>query len=123
MPPQRKPVVLSELQLDVLRVLWDRGEVPTPEVVEALRTSRGLAHTTVATLLSRLEKRGIVSARRDGRQLLYKARVTEAKVRTSMVSGLVATLFNGDPKKLLAHLVQEDEIKPEDLEKIRELLR
>jgi predicted transcriptional regulator len=123
MAPQRKPVILSELQLDVLRVLWDRGEVPTLEVVEALRTSRGLAHTTVATLLSRLEKRGVVTARRDGRQLLYKARVTEAKVRSSMVSGLVATLFNGDPKKLLAHLVQEDEIRPEDLEKIRDLLR
>jgi predicted transcriptional regulator len=118
----RATVVLSELQLDVLRVVWERGEASTPEVVEALRRDRGLAHTTVATLLSRLEKRGILTSRRDGRQLLYKARVTQAKVRSSMVSGLISTLFDGDPKALLAHLVKEDELTSDDLEKIRKLL-
>ena len=54
---------------------------------------------------------------------MYKARVTEAKVRTSMVSGLIATLFAGDARALLAHLVQEDEITPADLEKLRALTR
>jgi BlaI family transcriptional regulator, penicillinase repressor len=117
-----KPVALSELQLDVLRILWERGESSTLDVVEGLRRDRGLAHTTVATLLSRLEKRGVVASRRDGRQLLYKPRVTESKVRSSMVSGLIATLFKGDAKALLAHLVDQDELKVADLEKMRKLL-
>ncbi|HTE42371.1 MAG TPA: BlaI/MecI/CopY family transcriptional regulator [Steroidobacteraceae bacterium] len=118
-----KQVALSELQLDVLRILWERGECSTLDVVEGLRKDRGLAHTTVSTLLTRLEKRGVVTSIRDGRQLLYKARVTESKVRSSMVTGLIYTLFKGDAKALLAHLVDEDEIDAADLERVRKLLK
>ncbi len=120
---KKKPVVLSDLQLDVMRVLWQRGEVATPDVAAALADARGLAHTTVATLLSRLEKRGVVASRRDGRQLSYKARVSEDQVRRSMVGELVASLFGGDSRALLAHLVREDEVEPSDLEAMRRLLK
>ena len=57
-------VSLSELQLSLMRVLWQRGEASTAEVAEALRGERDLAHTTVATLLTRLEKRGLLASRR-----------------------------------------------------------
>jgi predicted transcriptional regulator len=117
-----KDVGLSELQTAVVRVLWERGEASTADVAQVLAESRGLAHTTVATLLSRLEKRGVVSSRRDGRQLLYTARVSESVVRRSMVSELISTVFGGDPRALLAHLVREDEIAPADLERARKLL-
>lgn len=119
MPKPKREVHLSELQLAVVRALWRRGEASTAEVVAELGPKRDLAHTTVATLLTRLEKRGLIEARRDGRTLLYKALITEADVRRSMVADLVATLFKGDPKALLAHLVREDEIAPGDLEKVR----
>jgi len=113
---------LSDLQLAVMRVLWDGGESATTTVASALATQRGLAHTTVATLLSRLEKRGVVSARREGRQLIYRALVPESAVRRSMVSGLLGSLFGGDAKALVAHLLAEDEIAPQDLQRVRELL-
>lgn len=119
MPKPKREVHLSELQLAVVRALWRRGEASTAEVVAELGPKRDLAHTTVATLLTRLEKRGLLEARRDGRTLLYKALITEADVRRSMVADLVATLFKGDPKALLAHLVREDEIAPGDMEKVR----
>lgn len=120
---KKKPVVLSDLQLDVMRVLWRQGEVATPEVAAALAEARGLAHTTVATLLSRLEKRGVVAARRDGRQLFYTAKVSEDQVRRSMVGELVASLFGGDSRALLAHLVREDDVEPADLDAMRRLLK
>lgn len=114
-------IALSELQLDVMRVLW-RGEATVADVVAALAASRGLAHTTVATLLTRLEKRGAVAFRREGRQLLYHARVSESQVRRSMVSGLIQSLFRGDSQALLAHLVSENDVAPGDLERVRALL-
>lgn len=114
-------VVLSDLQLDVMRTLW-RGEASVADVVAALAASRDLAHTTVATLLTRLEKRGVVAVRREGRQLLYSARVSESQVRRSMVSGLIQSLFRGDAGALLAHLVSEDDVAPDDLERVRALL-
>jgi BlaI family transcriptional regulator, penicillinase repressor len=115
-------IVLSDLQLDLMRVLWRAGDLSVAEVTEAL-ADRDLAHTTVATLLSRLEKRGVVEARRDGRMLLYRPCVTEAQVRRNMVSSLIAQVFRGDPKALLAHLVSEREVAQGDLEQVRALLQ
>lgn len=115
-------IVLSDLQLDLMRVLWRGGDLSVAEVTEAL-ADRDLAHTTVATLLSRLEKRGVVEARREGRILLYRPCVTEAQVRRTMVSSLIAQVFRGDPKALLAHLVSEREVAQGDLEKVRALLQ
>jgi BlaI family transcriptional regulator, penicillinase repressor len=116
-------IALSELQLELMRVLWARQEASVAEVAEALAPARALAHTTVATLLTRLAARGAVEARRDGRQLLYRACVSEPQVRRTMVSGLIQRLFSGDPGALLAHLVAEREVAPDDLAKVQALLQ
>lgn len=117
-----RDVSLSELQIALMRVLWRRGEASTAEVAAELGEARGLKHTTVATLLTRLEKRGVVAQRRDGRQLFYRALVDEADVRRSMVADLLGSLFAGDAQELVAHLVKESEIAPGDLAKVRRRL-
>ena len=114
-------IALSDLQLDVMRVLW-RGETSVSDVAAELAVRRGLAHTTVATVLTRLAKRDLVAARRDGRQLVYRALVDESQVRRSMVGGLIQSLFRGDPQALLAHLVSEEDVAGGDLEKVQALL-
>lgn len=121
MAPESDDIALSELQLDVMRVLW-RGEASVADVAAALAESRGLAHTTVATVLTRLAKRGVVEARRDGRQLVYRATVSEPQVRRSMVGDLIQSLFKGDPRALLAHLVSEKDVAPGDLARVQALL-
>ena len=120
--PESDSVALSDPQIALMRVLWTQGEASVAAAAEALAPERRLAHTTVATMLTRLEKRGLVEARRDGRQLVYRALVAEHEVRRSMVSGLLGSLFAGDAKALVAHLLREDEIAPRDLERVRELL-
>ena len=115
-------VSLSELQISLMRVLWRRGESSTADVAAELAEERGLKHTTVATLLTRLEKRGVVAQRREGRQLYYRAVVGEAQVRRSMVADLIGALFDGDARALVAHLVQESDIAPGDLAKVRKRL-
>ncbi len=121
MDPHPDDIALSDLQLDVMRVLW-RGEASVADVAAALSAERGLAHTTVATVLTRLAKRGAVALRRDGRQLYYRAQVSEPQVRRTMVGDLIQTLFRGDPQALLAHLVSERELAPGDLDRVRALL-
>lgn len=119
---KRRDVTLSELQIALMRVLWQRGETSTADVAAELADQRGLKHTTIATLLTRLEKRGVVAQRRDGRQLFYRALVDEADVRRSMVADLVGALFAGDAQELVAHLVHESEIEPGDLARIKRRL-
>lgn len=113
---------LSRLQLDIMRVLWREGQATAGAVTAALQASRGLAHTTVATLLTRLERRGVVASDRSGRQILYRAAIEESAVRRSMVSDMLGALFGGDAQALVAHLVREDEIAADDLAAVRELL-
>ena len=120
-------VSLSELQLAVMRQLWQRGpegEASTADVAEGLREERGLAHTTVATMLTRLEKRGLLASRREGRGLLYRARVSEAQVQRSMVSGLLSTLFEGKASALVSHLIDQGEkLDDAELAALRTLLK
>jgi len=120
----KSDVSLSELQLALMRVLWTRGRASTAEVAEAMREQqRPLAHTTVATLLSRLEKRGLLASERDGRALVYRAAVSEPEVQRSMVLGLLSTLFGGRPEALLSHLVEEGELGDDDLARMRAMLK
>ena len=122
-PDPDQDVALSDLQIAVVRVLWQRGETSVAEVAKVLGEERGLKHTTVATLLTRLERRGVVAQRREGRQLMYQACVSESQVRRSMVGGLIGILFGGDSRELVAHLLRESEIEPGDLERLRKRLK
>jgi len=113
---------LTELQLVILQVLWDREEATTQDIHAELHVDRGLALTTVATLLSRLEKRGILKHRKDGRQYVYRALVTRPEVRRSKIRELTETLFEGDAAALISHLVRSEETDPGDLERIKALI-
>ena len=88
---------LTDLQIAIIRVLWDRGQATVAEICEALREERGLAPTTIATLLTRLQKRGVVSHTTRQRQFVYRAEVTESEVQRSMVSDLTERLFDDSP--------------------------
>jgi predicted transcriptional regulator len=113
---------LTDLQIAVLSVLWDRGEATTAEVCEALRPERDLAHTTVATLLSRLERRGVVEHRKDGRQYVYQALFSRGQVRRSKLAEVTEALFGGDATALVSHLVRDGEVTAAELERIRKLV-
>ena len=113
---------LTGLQLAIMRVVWERGEATIADVCEALRPERRLAQTTVATILARLEKRGVLAHRVEGRQYVYRATVSEREVRRSMVAELTESLFQGRPADLISHLLSSREIAPGDLERVKELI-
>jgi predicted transcriptional regulator len=105
-----------------MRILWDRAEATVLEVQERLRPERDLAQTTIATLLSRLEKRGVVDHRLDGRQFVYRPLVTEQEVRRSMVSELTELLFDGSSAALMSHLLRSREMQPGDLDRVKRMI-
>lgn len=114
---------LSGLQLDVVRALWERGEATVQEITDAVEPPRAL--TTIATVLRRLDRQRVVAYRRDGRQYVYWALVSEAEVRRSSVGGVVEALFGGDPSALVAHLVGETErdgLNAETVKRLRVLV-
>jgi predicted transcriptional regulator len=112
---------VTELQLALLRVLWARQEATVAEVQEALRPERELAATTVATLLTRLAKRGLVRHRVAGRQYVYRAAVTEEAVQQAMARE-VTELFAGDVASLVNHLLSAQDVDAADLARVKRLI-
>lgn len=116
---------LTDLQLDIMAVLWGRGEATVVEVRDALEPERELAHTTVSTILSRLEKRGVVSRRMEGRQYVYSAAVAEERVQRSVVSEIgemAERLFAGDVADLVTHLLSDSEVDADDLARVKAMI-
>ena len=113
---------LSDLQLGVIRVLWEAKEATAAEVQKALRGRRKLALTTISTVLSRLEKRGLVSHRTVGRVFIYKPRVSEDAVLHADVSDLTRRWFEGNAAALVSHLLDAKAIGPGELARVRAIL-
>jgi predicted transcriptional regulator len=113
---------LTDLQFAIMRILWERAEATVLEVQTGLRPERDLAQTTIATLLSRLEKRGVVEHRLEGRQFVYRPLVSEQEVRRSMVSELTALLFDGSSAALMSHLLHARDMEPGDLDRVKRMI-
>lgn len=118
----KKDVSLSDIQLVLMRSLWEAGRATTAEVHDRVGKPRKLAYTTIATLLTRLEKRGLVKSVKDQGERVFRPLITESDVTRSMVSSLVESLFRGDPNALVSHLVKEKDIGKDDLDALRKLL-
>jgi BlaI family transcriptional regulator, penicillinase repressor len=113
---------LGDLQLAIMRVLWNCGQATVAEVHEALEPERGLALTTIATMLTKMEKKGVVDHHAEGRRFVYRPLVSESQVRRSMVADLTSQLFRGDVTALVSHLFSEHEIDGRELTQLRELI-
>jgi BlaI family penicillinase repressor len=115
-------MLLTDLQLAIMRVLWDRERASVADITSGLKPSRDLAPTTVATLLSRMEKRGIVDHDTAARQFIYYPKLTEPEVRRSMVSEMTERLFAGDVTALVSHLISAREFSRGDIAKVKAML-
>lgn len=105
---------LTDLQTDVL-------QLTAAQIWEQVYAERGLAQTTVATIVARLQRRGILARRRLERQFVYRALISESAVQHAMVSELTERLFGGDVTALVSHLLLASDMTPGDLTRVRKL--
>ena len=122
MPFAKHPPRLTAPQLEIMKVLWDRSEATVVEIQQALRAARPLAATTIATLLSRLEKRGLVTYRTEGRQYVYRAVLQEHDAQQHALVEVTRGLFAGDVATMVSQLLSSHELRPGDLARVKELI-
>lgn len=113
---------LGGRQLAVMRVLWERGEATVADVQELLGSDPPLAYSTVATVLSRMERKGLVTHRVEERQFYYRPTISKDGAGQSMVGELVDRLFGGSPAELVNHLLASDQVDDRELKRIKELV-
>jgi predicted transcriptional regulator len=114
---------LTDFQLAILSVLWDRREATVAEVYDELQERLPTSRKTIATLLERLEKRGLVKHRTRERENVYRANVTRRRVVMARMSGVLGALFGGQPRAAGARALDGSEVRKGDVDQVLELLR
>jgi BlaI family penicillinase repressor len=113
---------LGRVQLRIMRVLWQRGQATAREITEALQETQPIAHSTVQTLLRKLEDKGSVRHRREDRTFIFVPAIAEDRVTRSATRDLVQRVFGGSAAGLIAHLLKEEKISPKEIEALRTLI-
>jgi BlaI family penicillinase repressor len=118
-----KPAVrISEAEWEVLGVVWAKEPVPASEVVEQLSGRKRWRPRTTRTLLDRLVKKGALAFEQDGRRFLYRSKVSLKESIRAQSRSLLDRFFGGQPASMLAHLVQETVLSPEEIKTLKRIL-
>jgi BlaI family penicillinase repressor len=110
------------VQLKIMRVLWQRGRVNAREITEALNAEEPVAHSTVQTLLRKLEEKGSVAHEVVDRTFVFYPLVPEESVTRSATRDFVERVFGGDAAGLVAYLLKEERIDRKELQQLRQLI-
>ncbi|MGO8925859.1 MAG: BlaI/MecI/CopY family transcriptional regulator [Limisphaerales bacterium] len=113
---------LGDLQLRIMKVLWASGEATVAAVHQALGAESDLAYTTVATMLRKMEARGLVRHRLEARSFVYRAAVAEEAVSRGMADHLLERLFEGSLADMVRHLLSHREVSRAELSKLEKLI-
>jgi BlaI family transcriptional regulator, penicillinase repressor len=122
MMPQNRTNKPTERELDLLKVLWERGPSSVREVSELLNRSEDLSFTTVQTMLQVMFDKDLVSREMMGRSLIYTAKVRREETEKVMVGDLLERLFSGSAQQLLARALDVKKASPEELRAIQTLI-
>jgi len=119
----RKPQ-LASLQLAIMRILWQKEEATVADVRDTLASEgRELAYTTVATMLAKMERKGQVAHRAEGKAFVFQPLLRQDQVSRSMVADLAQRLFGGDVPLMVSHLLDGCELSAAELTRLKALIR
>ena len=110
---------LTDAELRLMEVLWEKGSATVAEVVEALAGKAPLAYSSVITTLRILEKKGHVNHRKDGRAFIYQPALGPREARESAVGHLVRRFFGGSSERLVLSLLESQKIDKSELRRLR----
>jgi len=121
LPPSKSPT-LTEAELRLMDVLWEKGPSTVQQVLEALPTRPSLAYNSVLTTIRILEKKGYVKHAKDGRAHVYMPLVERAEATRSEISHLLHRFFKNSHELLVLNILEDQKMDAEELKRLRELV-
>ncbi|NJK91759.1 MAG: BlaI/MecI/CopY family transcriptional regulator [Blastochloris sp.] len=113
---------LGRVQMRIMRVLWEKKQATAREITEELSCEKHIAHSTVQTLLRKLEEKGAVGHEIQGRTFTFKPKVDQGLVTQGVIQDFISRIFHGDAAELAMHLVKHERLSKEELAQIRTLI-
>jgi predicted transcriptional regulator len=120
---RRRSTTLTEQELEIMKIVWERESATVRDVYEALLERRKVAYTTVMTMMKILETKKYLKRTQLDRAYVYRPAQPKRQVVGAMVRDFINRVFNGATEPLLVHLVEEHDLSPEELEEIARLRR
>lgn len=118
---RRKSPTLTEVELELMEVLWAKGQATVGEIVEALPGAR-LAYSSVLTMMRILEQKGYVEHEKEGRAFLYRPLVDRQQARQSAIGYLLKRFFNNSPELLVVNLLEHEQLDDEEIQRLKRLI-
>ena len=114
----------TELELEILKVVWQESPLPVREVRARLESQAGrpLAHSSVITMLNIMHRKGLLARKKDGKAFLFSPRVDKDRVTGNMMRDLMSRAFNGSPRALVLNLLETADLDAEELSELRKLI-
>ena len=114
---------LSDVQREIMEIIWNRGEATVSEVREEISKKRPLARNTIQTTLVRLEEKGWLQHREEGRSFVYFARVPKSTNLGAKVSQMIDRLFAGSPEQMVNALLEYRGLSSDEAGRIRKMIQ
>ena len=118
-PSSRHP---TELELEILKILWQAGPLPVRRVRDALAPARDLAYTSVMTIMNIMVDKGYLARRKQGASYVYRARIREKATTGRMLRDLVTRVFDGSASAVMVNLLESADLDEAEVKRLRELL-
>lgn len=112
----------SELEMQVLGVLWDHGPATVRQILEALPDGKERAYTTVLAVMQGMQRKGLVSHTREGQAHVYQPAVERQQVVPTVMHRLLQNLFGGDPSRAVQALLDSTDVSSDELKRIRRVI-
>lgn len=119
--PAKPQKLLTEVELELMGILWKHGEGTVNDVLAALPPERKLAYTSVSTMLRILEGKGVLGSRKAGRGHIYHPLLSKDEYEATSLNHLVTKVFDGAPSSLVRRLLEDGNLSEEELASIRAL--
>ncbi|TDI38004.1 MAG: BlaI/MecI/CopY family transcriptional regulator [Acidobacteria bacterium] len=118
MARKRSPT-LTDAELRLMEIIWDKGRVTVGELVDALPKRRALAYSTVLTTMRVLERKGYVDHEKNGRAFVYQPLVPKSEARRKALRFVLSRFFEDSPELLVLNLLEHEEIDSKQLARLR----
>jgi BlaI family transcriptional regulator, penicillinase repressor len=118
-----KSSILTEQELEIMKVVWSKEQATVRDVYETLLERRKIAYTTVMTMMKILEQKKYLRKSQDDRAFVYRPAKPKKQVIQGMVREFVDRVFNGSAEPLLLHLVEDRKLSGKDLDEISRMIR
>ena len=120
--PRKQSATLTEAELRIMDVVWQKGPSTVQQVLDALEAGNQLAYNTVLTTVRILERKGYLGHVKDGRAHVYEPLIDRDDATRSEIRHLVGRFFRNSHKALLLNLLEDEAIEDEEIKRLRKIL-